>query len=222
MGNHRRCRRARAMFRQRPAARTSATRLQQPAVSKRLTQFLQLTAVEHACKLLRADILARLVDEDGLRSIDVARATGLCQADLSEMYATAKTFPSDSRPGGVPYNILLLATRMLRKFSGAFGDVTGVRTRRDPTDGVQPASRCYPAFLTPRCRQRCVLCRCRSNRMTASSTLFITRFQDLLNRSAGRYTKIIHADLPYAYRNTAHGGYSSSSRTESKLRQRGW
>jgi len=36
--------------------------------------------VENACKLMRADLLVRLVDEDGLRAIDIARATGLRQA----------------------------------------------------------------------------------------------------------------------------------------------
>ena len=38
----------------RQLARTSSTRLQRPAVAKRLTLFLQLTAVENASKLVRA------------------------------------------------------------------------------------------------------------------------------------------------------------------------
>src|SRR5205823_12911068 len=95
---------------------TSSNRIQKPAVARRLTQFLQLAAIEHACKMMRADLLVRLVDDDGLRAIDIARATGLRQADLCQMLATARTFPAEARPAGVPYNVLLLATRMLRKF----------------------------------------------------------------------------------------------------------
>ncbi len=66
--------------------------------------------------MMRADLLVRLVDEDGLRPIDIARETGLRQSDLSQMYATAKMFPPDARADEVPYNIFMLATRMTRKF----------------------------------------------------------------------------------------------------------
>lgn len=77
----------------RQLARSSVARIQQPMAAERLTQFLQLTSVENACKLMRADLLVQLIDENGLRAIDIARATRLRQSDLSEMYVTAKTFP---------------------------------------------------------------------------------------------------------------------------------
>src|SRR5947207_3388238 len=91
----------------RQLARTSTKLIQQQAVAKRLTQFVQLGQVENVCKLMRADLLLGLVDDDGLRAIDIARATGLRQADLCQMLTTARSFPPESRPPGVPYNIFL-------------------------------------------------------------------------------------------------------------------
>lgn len=64
----------------RQLSRKSVKRIQQAAIAKRLTQLVQLAMVENACKLMRADLLIRLVEDDGLRAIDIARATGLRQA----------------------------------------------------------------------------------------------------------------------------------------------
>lgn len=173
---------------------------------------MQLTAVEHACKLLRADLLARLVDEDGLRPIDIARATGLRQADLSEMYATATTFPSDARPEGVPYNVLLLATRMIRKFpqlrirpATVLGEIRrlGFSQHRD-------VSRHF-AQLARAAEMRRALPAPRASSDGITDSLHHACFQDLLHRVPDGSVKIIHCDPPYVYQNTKSGAYSSRS-----------
>src|SRR5918993_1454117 len=79
-------------------ARTSASRIGAPAAAACFAKYQYATRVERAAKLIRGDMLVELIDEHGLRAIDIARRTGERPADLSEMYAVAKTFPPDSRP----------------------------------------------------------------------------------------------------------------------------
>jgi len=200
-------------------------RLQGPAVATRLSQFVQLASLENACKLMRADLLVQLVDDDGLRAIDVARATGLRQADLCQMLATARTFPPEARPAGVPYNILLLATRMLRKFpelgmpaANALAEIqwAGYSQHRDVTRHFSQLARAAElrrALPEPQPRDDGII-----------NTCHHARFQDLLHRFHDGAAKIIHVDPPYVYRGTAHGGYASTSAcsrhcdNESKIR----
>src|SRR5688500_3672405 len=78
-------------------ARVSASRLIQRPVAKCLAKYLKLLVIERASKLLRGDLRVELIDEHGLRAIDLARRTGERQSDLSEMYRTAKAFPPHRR-----------------------------------------------------------------------------------------------------------------------------
>ncbi len=193
-------------------ARSSATRIAQPSVAKRLTHFVQLTAVEHACKMMRADLLVRLVDEDGLRPIDIARATGLRQSDLSQMYATAKMFPSNMRPDDVPYNIFMLATRMIRKFPElrmrprlALSQIRrlGLSQHRDVSRHFSQLVRLAEmrrALPAPGIRRNSVV---NSTRRA--------RLQDVLHLVPDGAAKIIHVDPPYVYPMTTDGRYNSGS-----------
>jgi hypothetical protein len=58
-----------------------------------LAKYRYATAVERACKLLRGDPLAILIEQHGVRAIDIARETGERSGDISETYAVARTFP---------------------------------------------------------------------------------------------------------------------------------
>jgi DNA modification methylase len=193
-------------------ARVSANRIQRPAVAQRLNQFLQLTAVENASKLMRADLLVRLVDEDGLRAIDIARETGLRQVDLCQMLATARTFPPGARPAGVPYNIFLLATRMLRKFPelGLSPAVVLGEIRRMQLSQHRDVTRHF-SQLAQYAEMRAVLPGPHVPDGDLINSAHHARFQDLLHRVPDGAAKIIHVDPPYVYRTTTHGGYASSS-----------
>ncbi len=194
------------------SARTSATRIAQPSVAKRLTHFVQLTAVEHACKMMRADLLVRLIDEDGLRPIDIARATGLRQSDLSQMYATAKTFPPDARADDVPYNIFMLATRMIRKFPElrmrprlALSQIRrlGLSQHRDVSRHFSQLARLAEmrrALPAPAIQRNGVI-----------NSTHRARLQDVLHLIPDGVAKIIHVDPPYIYPTTTDGRYNSGS-----------
>lgn len=193
-------------------ARASANRIKRPAVAERLASFVKLTAVEHACKMMRADLLVRLVDEDGLRPIDIARTTGLRQSDLSEMYVTAKMFPLGARPDAVPYNIFLLATRMIRRFPRL-----GIRPRNALSEirrlgfsQHRDVSRHF-AQLARAAEMRRALPAPQPVGDGIINSVQHARFQDLLHRVPDGAAKIIHCDPPYVYRKTTHGGYSSGS-----------
>jgi DNA modification methylase len=193
-------------------ARSSANRIQQPSAAKRLTRFLQLTSLEHVCKMMRADLLVRLVDDDGLRAIDIARQTGLRPSDLSQIYATAKMFPFNDRPEGIPFNILLLATRMTRKFPelrmqpcAVLGEIRhqGLSQHRDVSRHFAQLARLANmrrALPIPQPASDGII-----------NSIHHARFQDLFHRVPDGAVKIIHCDPPYFYRKTAHGGYSSNS-----------
>lgn len=181
-------------------------------MAERLRTFVQLAAMENASKLARADLLVQMVEGDGVRAIDIARATGLRQADLCQMLATARAFPPAARPPGVPYNVLLLATRMLRKFpalemssAGALEEIrrAGYSQHRDVTrhfSDLAHAAELRRALPAPRSLDHEI-----------SNAIHHARFQDLLRQVPDGAAKVIHVDPPYVYRTTAHGGYTSSS-----------
>lgn len=192
-------------------ARNSDAQIAKPAISKRLTHFLQLTAIEHACKMMRADLLIRLVDEDGLRPIDIARATGLRQSDLSEMYATAKLFPPELRRDGTPYNIFLLATRMVRKFpalrirpQAAVAEICrlGLSQHRDVSRHFsQLARQIEMSRLLPSPNPGPGIINSNHH----------ARFQELLQGVPDGAAKIISVDPPYVYHSVRRNRYSSAS-----------
>ena len=181
-------------------------------MAERLRKFMQLTALENASKLARGDLLVQIVDGDGVRAIDIARATGLRQADLCQMLATARTFPPSARAAGVPYNILLLATRMLRKFpalgmspAAALEEIRrmGFSQHREVTrhfSQLARAAESLRALPAPLSLNDGII-----------SAVHLARFQDLLHRVPAGAAKIVHVDAPYHYRCTSHGGYASSS-----------
>jgi len=128
------------------------------------------------------------------------------------MLATARTFPPEARPAGVPYNIFLLTTRMLRKFSGlemspaiVLAEIqrTGFSQHRDVTRHFSQLTRAVElrrALPAPRPLDDRLI-----------NAVHRVRFQDLLHRVPDGAAKIIHVDPPYVYRRTAHGGYASNS-----------
>jgi hypothetical protein len=181
-------------------------------VATLLRQFQQLIAVENVCKMVRADLLVQLVDVHRLRAIDIARATGLRPADLCQMLATARTFPQDSRPAGVPYNIFLLATRMLRKFPGlemppaeALAEILrmGFSQHRDVTRHFSQLARATEL--------RRALPGQRTSDDGVVGSMHHARFQELLHRIPDGAAKVVHADPPYRYRSAANGAYASTS-----------
>ena len=60
----------------RQLARNSASKIAQPAASKRLGEYQKLLLMERSCKIRRGDLLVELLDGHGLRAIDIARETG--------------------------------------------------------------------------------------------------------------------------------------------------
>lgn len=128
------------------------------------------------------------------------------------MLATARTFPPEARPVGVPYNILLLATRMLRKFPGlgmspadALAEIqrTGYSQHRDVTrhfSQLAQAAELRRALPAPLPIGDGII-----------NSAHRDRFQDLLHRVPDGAAKVIHVDPPYMYRTTAHGGFASTS-----------
>ncbi len=97
-------------------ARVSASRIIAPAARACLAKYQYVTSIERSAKLIRGDLLRELIEQHGVRAIDIARRTGERPADLSEMYSVAKAFPRDQRPSDAIYNHLLLATRAVKRF----------------------------------------------------------------------------------------------------------
>ena len=182
------------------------------SVAKRLALFAQLTDIENACKLMRGDLLVQLIDEDGLRAIDIARATELRPSDLCQMYKTAKTFPAELRPEGIPYNLFLLASRMMRKFP-----VLKMR----PQTALEQIRRLGFSQHREVGRHFARVARLAESRSAArrlawvgdsvTNRVYHARFQDLVDQIADGSAKIIHTDPPYVYRKTVHGNYASVS-----------
>ncbi|MGB7160109.1 MAG: hypothetical protein WBD40_18730 [Tepidisphaeraceae bacterium] len=138
---------------------------------------------------------------------------GLRQSDLSQMYATAKMFPAGARPEGVPYNLLLLATRMIRKFPElsmqphvALGEIRrlGLSQHRDVCRHFAQMNRfahlrqALPTGIS-------------GGGEGVIDAAHHGRFQDLLHRAPDGAAKIISVDPPYVYSDTSHRGYRSVS-----------
>lgn len=162
--------------------------------------------------MMRADLLVRLIDEDGLRAIDIARATGLRQSDLCEMYATAKMFPPKSRIASTPFNVFLLATRMVRRFPEMQMRPRAalLEIRRLGLSQHRDVSRHFSRLARHSEMRRLLPCPSRHSE-TIINSMHRARFQDLLDRVPDGAAKIISVDPPYIYRATSHGGYKSSS-----------
>src|SRR5690349_3609271 len=87
-------------------ARVADQRLATRSAARCLANYQQVTAIEHAAKLARGDLLVELIDVHGVRAIDIARRTGERPGDLSEMAAVCRTFPRGTRPRNVVFNHL--------------------------------------------------------------------------------------------------------------------
>jgi hypothetical protein len=187
--------------------------MQSAAVAERLTQFVKLTAVENACKMMRGDLLVQLVDEDGLRPIDIARTTGLRQSDLSEMYKTAKAFPSASRPEGVPYNLFLMSARMVRKFPALKMPARRALTliRRLGFSQHRDASRHFAMLARARQSQDQAGDLLNHRKRRRRKQQYCRQFQDIFDRVRNGSVKVIHVDPPYIYPDTRDGRYAGSS-----------
>jgi DNA modification methylase len=197
----------------RQLARISASRISSPEVSDCLEKYRYATAVEQASKLLRGELLVVLIDGHGLRAIDIARETGERPGDISQMYAVAKTFPRAVRPSDAPYNHLLLATRMLRKFPRLAmtpGEalekirVAGLTQHRDVTRhfsilerGLADVAARQLPDLRPAKRELNQAHHC--------------RFQELLPVFLDGSIQIMAIDPPYVYGNSTYGSRSARS-----------
>ena len=196
----------------RQLARASASRIALPAVSACLEKYRRVTDAERACKLIRGDLLVVLIDGHGLRAIDIARETGERPGDISQMYAVAKAFPRAFRPGDSPYNHLLLATRMVRKFprlamthAKALAIIrhAGLTQHRDVTRhfsvlerGLVGANRLLPELrLAENWLDRAHNC----------------RFQDLLGVIPDGSIQILAIDPPYVYGDSTYRSQSARS-----------
>lgn len=185
-----------------------------PAAAEVLAKYRYATAVERACKLIRGDLLAVLIQRHGVRAIDIARETGERPGDISEMYAVARAFPPQTRPADATYNHLLLATRMVRKFRSLkmapaqalaeirlagltqHRDVTRYFSQLDLAAAAAHADRQLPD-LRPvgRLINRAHHC----------------RFQELLPAFDDRAIQILSIDPPYVYGDETYGSRSARS-----------
>jgi DNA modification methylase len=169
--------------------------------------------MERVCRLVMGDLLVELVDGHGLRAIDIARATGYRQSDLSEILRTARTFPSRTRPRGIPYNQFLMAARVIAKFpelklapAAALDQIRqlGLSQHRDVTrhfDGLARATVAKtPAMLADL-----------RGLSGPFNRAYHSRFQDLLGLFPDRSISLLHIDPPYLYSRGVYGSRSSRS-----------
>jgi DNA modification methylase len=196
-------------------ARNSATRIAAPAAAACFAKYEYVTRIERAAKLIRGDVLVELIDRHGLRAIDIARRTGERPADLSEMYAVAKTFPPESRPVDAVYNHLLLATRVARKFpelalspADACAEIgrVGLTQHRDVTRHFDRIAR----DIAVRSERR----RLPAPGGTADrpfNLAFHCRFQELLPRFPDGSIQVLSIDPPYVFGGRASRTYRSGS-----------
>jgi DNA modification methylase len=178
-----------------------------------LALYRQALLTERACKLIRADLLVRLIDGHGLRAIDIARETGEKQSDLSHMYRTAKDLPPAARPAGVPYNILMLGARMSRKFSqlglspaAAVEEISrvGLSQHRDVTR--------HFAHLARYAVQNRRLPPAPSPSEALFDRVHHCRFQNLLHRFPDKSIKLLSFDPPYVFGDAVYRSRSARSR----------
>jgi len=178
-----------------------------------LAKYRYAAAVERACKLIRGDLLAVLIEQHGVRAIDIARETGERPGDISEMYAVARTFPRESRPADATYNHLLLATRMVRKFpklrltaDEALAEIrrAGLTQHRDVTrhfSGLERAAASGAVRQLPDLRTKRHLVDRAHHR----------RFQELLPAFDDLAIQILSIDPPYVYGDQTYGSRSARS-----------
>jgi DNA modification methylase len=197
----------------RQLARVSASRIALPQVKECLAKYRYATAVEQASKLIRGDLLVVLIDGHGLRAIDIARETGERPGDISQMYSVGKTFPRETRPNDAPYNHLLLATRMLRKFpslgmtpAAALGEIRRVRLtqHRDVTryfSMLECGVKAAPARQLPDLR----------NTNHSLNRAHHCRFQELLPALPNGSVQILGIDPPYVYGDSTYRSRSARS-----------
>ena len=199
----------------RQLARVSASRISSPETARLLEKYRIVSALERACKLIRGDLLAVLIDGHGLRAIDIARQTGERPGDISEMYAVARTFPREQRPAEVAYNHLLLATRMVQKFpllkmspSTALAEIrrAGLTQHRDVTRHFSMLARAATANTIRhlpdlRAAERLI------------DRAHHCRFETLLPAFSDRAIQILSIDPPYVYGDQTYGSRSARSLT---------
>ena len=194
-------------------ARNSASRISLPQVGECLEKYRYATAVEQASKLIRGELLVELIDGHGLRAIDIARVTGERPGDISQMYAVAKAFPRGGRPSDAPYNHLLLATRMVRKFpqlrmtpTAALEKIrrAGLTQHRDVTRHFSVLER---GLVVPNARQLPDL-RHRGHWLYGAHHC---RFQELWSAFPDRSIQILAIDPPYVYGDSTYGSRSARS-----------
>jgi DNA modification methylase len=192
-------------------AKRSASRINDPTVAKHLRQLKAAIALERKSQLLICDLMVKLIDEDGLRPIDVARQTAYKPGKLSEMLWTARTFPRGKRPAGVTYNYFLMATRMIRKFP------TLGYSPRQALDEIRRERLSQHRHVTRHFDRLARAATTASFSMPASCTAedqglfdraYHSRYQDLLGVFPDKSIALLHIDPPYVYR---RGMYDSSS-----------
>lgn len=161
-------------------------------------------------------MLVELIDEHGVRAIDIARLTGERPADLSEMYAVAKTFPPDSRPADAVYNHLLLATRVARKFpelefspADACTEIgrIGLTQHRDVTRHFDQMAR----DIAVRSERRRLLAVEGPDADRLLNRAFHCRFQELWPRFRDGSIHVLSIDPPYVFGGRAPRTYRSGS-----------
>ncbi len=161
-----------------------------------------MMVVERESKLRQGDLLVKLIDQHGIRAIDIARETDRRPADISEMLKTARAFPAVRRPTGTSYNSLLLATRMVAKFPELrmTPDTALARTLSQRVSQHRDATR-YFAGLARNTRLS-------RPRLTGPSSVeaidvpcrpYFGRFQDLLTTIPDRSITMLHIDPPFVY-----------------------
>lgn len=205
------------MYRAKPLRRT-ATRLAEVSagvmakgdVARRVARLTKLMASERASKLAQGDLLVQLIDEHGLRPIDIARRTKQRPADLSQMYHTCRTFPPKLRRKNVPYTHYLMAAWMVRRFKTMKLDPLAVLAEIRAMGFTQN-------------RQVTAHFAAKAARMAAGEAeplpqgdgwfdrAYHAPFQSLLNVIADGAIKVLHVDPPYVYRNSATGQYRGAS-----------
>lgn len=197
----------------RQLARVSASRIAAPEAAAVLAKYRYATAVERACKLVRGDLLAVLIEQHGVRAIDIARETGERPGDISEMYAVGRTFPRESRPADATYNHLLLATRMVRKFpklklsaDQALAEIrrAGLTQHRDVTRhfaGLERAATTHAVRQLPDLRSR----------GRPINRPHHCRFQELLPAFHDLAIQILSIDPPYVFGDQTYSSRSARS-----------
>jgi hypothetical protein len=196
----------------RQLARSSASKLSQPSAVRCLRRLKALMAAERVCKLMIADHVVELIDGHGLRAIDIARETGWRPSDISQMHRTATAFPPAQRPNDVPYNHLLLATRMVRKFpilgmtaAQALAEIcsAGLSQHRDVTR--------HFATLAREAAPRLMALPAEPQAHEPFDRTYHSRFQDLRGVFPDRSIQILHVDPVYVYARGLYGSRSARS-----------